>query len=104
MPGGWPSRGAAELRTRDEVRSAYLGGPAEGCVTTFPQLVVVGISSGSVFALVGIALVLVYRTTGIVNFAQGVFAVMGGLLSYWFRNTCRSGRGSCGARHRAIAR
>jgi branched-chain amino acid transport system permease protein len=53
-------------------------------VTTFFQLVVVGISSGSVFALVGIALVLVYRTTGIVNFAQGVFAVMGGILSYWF--------------------
>jgi branched-chain amino acid transport system permease protein len=52
-------------------------------VTTFAQLVVVGVSSGSVFALVGIALVLVYRTTGIVNFAQGVFAVMGGLLSYW---------------------
>jgi branched-chain amino acid transport system permease protein len=52
-------------------------------VTTFAQLVVVGISSGSVFALVGIALVVVYRTTGIVNFAQGVFAVMGGLLSYW---------------------
>jgi len=51
-------------------------------VTTFFQLVVVGISTGSVFAIVGMSLVLVYRATGIVNFAQGVFAVLGGLLTY----------------------
>jgi branched-chain amino acid transport system permease protein len=35
-----------------------------------------------VFAIVGMSLVLVYRATGIVNFAQGVFAVLGGLLTY----------------------
>jgi branched-chain amino acid transport system permease protein len=51
-------------------------------VSTFLQLVVVGISTGSVFAIVGMSLVLVFRTTGIVNFAQGVFAVLGGLLTY----------------------
>jgi branched-chain amino acid transport system permease protein len=51
-------------------------------VTTFFQLVVVGISTGSVFAIVGMSLVLVYKSTGIVNFAQGVFAVLGGLLTY----------------------
>jgi branched-chain amino acid transport system permease protein len=51
-------------------------------VTTFLQLIVVGISTGSVFGIVGMALVLVYRTTGIVNFAQGVFAVLGGLLTF----------------------
>jgi branched-chain amino acid transport system permease protein len=51
-------------------------------VTTFFQLVVVGISTGSVFAIVGMSLVLVYRATGIVNFAQGVFAVLAGLLTY----------------------
>jgi branched-chain amino acid transport system permease protein len=53
-------------------------------VTTFFQLVVVGISTGSVFAIVGMSLVLVFRATGIVNFAQGVFAVLGGLLTYSF--------------------
>jgi branched-chain amino acid transport system permease protein len=53
-------------------------------VTTFFQLVVVGISTGSVFAIVGMSLVLVFRATGIVNFAQGVFAVLGGLLTYGF--------------------
>lgn len=51
-------------------------------MTTFLQLVVVGLSTGSAFALVGMSLVLVYRTTGIVNFAQGVFAVLGGLLTF----------------------
>jgi branched-chain amino acid transport system permease protein len=51
-------------------------------VTTFLQLVVVGLSTGSVFAIVGMSLVLVFRTTGIVNFAQGIFAVLGGLLTY----------------------
>ena len=53
-------------------------------MTTFFQFVVVGISTGSVFAIVGMSLVLVYRATGIVNFAQGVFAVLAGLLTYSF--------------------
>ena len=53
-------------------------------MTTFLQLVVVGISTGSVFGIVGIALVLVYRTTGIVNFAQGVFVVLGGVFTFEF--------------------
>ena len=51
-------------------------------MTEFLQLVVVGLSTGSAFALVGMSLVLVYRTTGIVNFAQGVFAVIGGLFTF----------------------
>ncbi len=51
-------------------------------MTEFFQLVVVGLSTGSTFALVGMSLVLVYRTTGIVNFAQGVFAVAGGLFTF----------------------
>ena len=33
-------------------------------MTTFFQLVVVGISTGSVFAIAGMSLVLVYRATG----------------------------------------
>ena len=48
-------------------------------MTEFLQLVVVGVSTGSAFALVGIGMVLIYRTTNIVNFAQGAFAVLGGL-------------------------
>ena len=51
-------------------------------MTEFLQLVVVGLSTGSAFALVGMSLVLVFRTTGIVNFAQGVFVVIGGLFTF----------------------
>ncbi len=50
----------------------------------FIQLVVIGISTGSAFALVGIGMVLIHRTSGIVNFAQGAFAVLGGLLMVSF--------------------
>jgi branched-chain amino acid transport system permease protein len=46
------------------------------------QLIVIGLSTGSAFALVGMSLVLVYRTTGVVNFAQGVFVVIGGLFTF----------------------
>jgi len=46
---------------------------------TFVQLVVAGIGAGAAFSLVGVGLVLVYRTTGIINFAQGAFAVIAGL-------------------------
>ena len=53
-------------------------------MTTFLQLIVVGLSTGSVFAVVGMSLVLIYRTTGIVNFAQGIFAVLGALLTFKF--------------------
>ena len=71
---------SAALRDRPEVQSAYLG----AAMTTFLQLIVVGLSTGSVFAVVGMSLVLIYRTTGIVNFAQGIFAVLGALLTFQF--------------------
>jgi branched-subunit amino acid ABC-type transport system permease component len=56
---------------------------AESDVRTFLQALVVGVSTGSAFALVGISFVLIYRTTNIINFAQGAFAVMGGLFTFW---------------------
>ena len=56
-------------------------GISEGDVRTFLQALVVGVSTGSAFALVGISFVLIYRTTNIINFAQGAFAVMGGLFT-----------------------
>lgn len=55
-------------------------------MTTFLQLVVVGLSTGAAFALVGISFVLIFRTTGIVNFAQGAFAVLGGLFTVGLRD------------------
>ena len=48
-------------------------------MTTFMQLVVAGVSVGSGYALVGIGLVLVFRTTNALNFAQGTYAVLAGM-------------------------
>jgi len=40
------------------------------------QQVVDGITTGSIYAALALALVLVYRSTGLVNFAQGQMAVV----------------------------
>jgi branched-chain amino acid transport system permease protein len=41
----------------------------------FIQVVIDGWATGSLYAALGIAVVLIYRSTGIVNFAQGEFAM-----------------------------
>ena len=48
-------------------------------MTAFLQYVVTGISDGAAYALVGIGLVVVFRTTNALNFAQGVYAVVAGM-------------------------
>ena len=40
----------------------------------FGQQVVAGLASGSIYALLALAIVIIYRSTGIVNFAQGEMA------------------------------
>lgn len=45
------------------------------------QQVADGITSGSIYGALALALVLVYRATGMVNFAQGQMAVVGGYLA-----------------------
>jgi branched-subunit amino acid ABC-type transport system permease component len=46
-------------------------------------IVATGIATGCVYALVGVGFSLIYRTTGIVNFAQGVFVALGGMSAFW---------------------
>jgi branched-chain amino acid transport system permease protein len=48
------------------------------------QYLVSGLSVGSVYALVAIGFVVIYSVTGIINFAQGEFVMLGGMLSYFF--------------------
>jgi branched-chain amino acid transport system permease protein len=40
-------------------------------MTQFFQYVVVGLANGGIYATLALALVLIHRATGIVNFAQG---------------------------------
>jgi branched-chain amino acid transport system permease protein len=44
-------------------------------VADFLQQIVSGLASGGVYALLALALVLIYRSTGVVNFAQGEMAM-----------------------------
>jgi branched-chain amino acid transport system permease protein len=47
------------------------------------QLVVSGIAIGSVYGLVALGFVTIYRTSGVVNFTQGDFVMLGAMLSYF---------------------
>ncbi len=46
------------------------------------QQVVAGLSSGGTYALLAVALVLIYRATGVVNFAQGEMAMFSTFLAW----------------------
>lgn len=51
---------------------------------TFIQLVVDGLSIGSVYAALALAIVLVNQATGLINFAQGGMAVLSAYVAWWF--------------------
>src|SRR5207237_8313189 len=57
-------------------------GPGRGRVRLFLQYAASGIATGCAFALVARGFVAIYRVTRVVNFAQGVFAVLAGMLRY----------------------
>jgi len=52
-------------------------------VGTFIQLVVDGLSTGSIYAALALAIVLVNQATGLVNFAQGGMAVLSAYIAWW---------------------
>jgi branched-chain amino acid transport system permease protein len=45
------------------------------------QLLVDGLQIGAVYALVALGFVVVYRVTGVINFAQGAFVMLGPMLA-----------------------
>jgi branched-subunit amino acid ABC-type transport system permease component len=50
--------------------------------STFAQLTVSGVAQGSVFASLALALVLIYRATEVINFAQGEMALFTTYIAY----------------------
>jgi branched-chain amino acid transport system permease protein len=53
---------------------------------TFVQLVVDGLSTGSVYAAIALAIVLVHQATGLINFAQGGMAVLATYVAWVLTN------------------
>ncbi|MFI8594442.1 branched-chain amino acid ABC transporter permease [Microbacterium sp. NPDC078428] len=51
---------------------------------TFVQLVIDGLSAGSIYAALALAIVLVNQATGLINFAQGGMAVLSAYIAYAF--------------------
>lgn len=48
------------------------------------QYTLSGLSTGAIYALIGIGFSIIYNATGIINFAQGEFVMLGGMLSLFF--------------------
>lgn len=48
------------------------------------QLLVSGLSTGIVYGLIAMGMVLIFRAVGVMNFAQGEFLMIGGYLCYTF--------------------
>jgi branched-chain amino acid transport system permease protein len=53
-------------------------------MTFFLQLTLTGILTGSIYALIAIGIVLIYKATRVFNFAQGEVLVIGGLITITF--------------------
>ena len=51
-------------------------------MTEYLPFLVVGITSGSLYGLAGVGLVLTYRTSGVFNFAHGAVAAVGAFVFY----------------------
>jgi branched-chain amino acid transport system permease protein len=49
--------------------------------TTILQLLVAGVGTGSIYALIALGFNVVFKSTGAMNFAQGEWVVMGGMIS-----------------------
>ena len=49
---------------------------------TFIQLVIDGLSAGSIYAALALAIVLVNQATGLINFAQGGFVLFGAYIAF----------------------
>lgn len=52
-------------------------------MSEYLPFIVVGISTGSIYALAAMGLVLTYKTSGVFNFAHGAQAALGAYLMYW---------------------
>src|SRR5215468_3060996 len=46
-----------------------------------PQIALSGVAVGCIYGLIGIGFCVIYNASGIVNFAQGAFVMLGGMLT-----------------------
>ena len=51
-------------------------------MTNFMQQIVSGLASGGIYGLLALAIVLIHRSTGVINFAQGEMATLSAFLCW----------------------
>lgn len=47
-------------------------------------VLILGLGTGCIYGLIAIGYSLMYKTTGVVDFSQGAYVVVGGITSYWY--------------------
>ena len=50
------------------------------------RFVVLGMATGALTALVALSVVIVYRVSGVLNFAAGALGAIGAFVCYWLRD------------------
>ncbi|EPR41925.1 ABC-type transporter, integral membrane subunit [Desulfovibrio sp. X2] len=53
-------------------------------IAAYLQFLLSGLTVGSTYGLTALGFTIIYNTTGIVNFAQGEFVMLGGMFGVWF--------------------
>ncbi|HEY5973384.1 MAG TPA: branched-chain amino acid ABC transporter permease, partial [Geobacteraceae bacterium] len=53
------------------------------------QYLVSGLSTGVIYALIGIGFAIIYNATEIINFAQGELVMLGGMFTLFFQNALK---------------
>lgn len=48
------------------------------------QFIIAGLKNGAIYSLVALGFTIVFAATGAINFAQGEFFMLGGMLCWWF--------------------
>jgi branched-chain amino acid transport system permease protein len=73
-----------------------LGAQKDFGVLQYGQLVMAGLGSGAVYALVALGFVMVFTVTGIINFSQGAFVMLGALFTVTLYASPFTGEGRLG--------
>jgi branched-chain amino acid transport system permease protein len=58
-------------------------------VSEWVQLLLSGVTTGAIYGLIGLGYVTIYRTSGVVNMAQGSFVMLGALVAYSLINEAK---------------
>ena len=64
----------------------YLGSKKNLALPQYAQLILDGIRGGAIYALVALGFVTIFNVTGVINFAQGGFVMLGAMLCISFYN------------------